>query len=493
MRVNLNFKDFLERTGKTYRSIDSRAALVKVNDCWKIGLLVLRFSADNVKTVEMRHEELKQNWGKKTSTAHFEIALDAMDIAKFDSLREDLKIGGYRNSKLGLAAELGYSMDLLCLESEFPSYSGYFLEKESEWPCFCKSEGKHLEELYKSKEIEKELWDLGLVVGNRAEVYVLIQKILEVANYRQGIGFNLLVYAPLLAKIERHIRYDNSSCTIGIQFHEAFDSELRLSGNLENRQRNRQIKKTFGPLSPSSQGSKELSPYLRLWEQTIELKGLTSNDYLNIQLLHRIPENLVIDELQKAGSSLVKPINLVPATNPLVAALQRFVGEDLSSYLKLESKIDRPQDKFELKICKILGLCGFSVAKLGGTGFDVLKDKGEPKVERGKCNILAYLEKRNCLLVVECTKNLPEDRDIRGTQDACATLQEEVFQGTGLILQPILFVEMAVTTYDKNVGGVRIIDVKDVGDLTNCLSRGENLEQLFLKFFIASSPSVLEI
>lgn len=490
MRIKLNFEDFLKRTEKTYQSIDSRAALMKVDNSWAVALLVLRFSPEDTGMVEAKYKEHEQKWDKMVSTAHFAIALDAIDPDKLSSLRDDLKAGKYRSPRSELVAELCHSLDLFSLEGEFSSNSGYFSGKEREWPCFSKSAGKHLEELYKSKEIENELWDVGPVFRNLPVPYVLIREILEIRDYQPGFEFNVLVYAPFLAKIERPERCDNSICTIGVKFHQAFDNELRLSGYLEDGQGGR-TKKKFGPYSPSLQESKDLGPYVRLWESNIELEGLTSNDYLNVSLLHCIPENLVIDEFQKAGSSLVRPMKSLPVINPLVAALQRFVGEDISSYLKFEPRTDRPQDKFELKVCKLLALCRFSVVRLGGTStkFDILKDKRQPKLERGKCNILAYSENRNCLLVVECTENLPEDRDTRKLQDACATLKEEVFQGTNVELKPVLFVE--TVTQDKDLKGGRIIDKKDIEDLVNCLSSGESPEQLFSKFF--ASPSTVKV
>lgn len=489
MRANLNFAGFWERTGKTYQSIDSRAALMKIGDSWKVALLVLRFSPEDTGAVEAKYRALEQKWDKMLSTAHFRIALDAVNVDDFNSLWEDLRKGEYTSRKLGLVAGLcrsllNCSLDLFSLENDFPSHSGY-LPEEGEWPCFSKSEGKHLEELYKSKELRNELWDAGLVFGERPAPYVLIQEILEVRNYQPGIGFNLLVYAPFLARIEQHIKSDNNCCTIGVEFHEAFDNELRLSCYLEDRQHHCQIKNMFGPLSPSSQESRKSSPYLRLWQQTLELEGLASDDYLNIHLLHCIPENLVIHDLQQAGRTLVQPAQLMPTTNPLLAALQRFAGKDLDAYLDLEQKTNRPQDKFELKVCRILALCGFSVARLGGNRFDILKDRNDPRVERGKCNILAYLEKRNCLLVVECTENLPGDKDARRLLDGCATLEEEVFQGTNVELKPAFFVGSAMTE-DKDLKGGRIIDAKDIDDLTNRLSSGESPEQLFSKFFVSS-------
>jgi hypothetical protein len=93
--------------------------------------------------------------------------------------------------------------------------------------------------------------------------------------------------------------------------------------------------------------------------------------------------------------------------------------------------------------------------------FDILEDKGEPEVE---------------------------DRDTRRLQDACATLKEEVFQGTNVELKPALFVE--TVTQDKDLKGGRIIDKKDIEDLVNCLSVGESPEQLFFKFFV--SPSIVK-
>jgi hypothetical protein len=487
MGTKLNFEDFLKRTEKTYQSIDSRAALMRINNSWAVALLVLRFSPEDTGEVEAKHKDLEQKWNNMLSTAHFKIAMDAVNFREFNFLCDNLKRGEYKSSKLDLVAELrhsmpGYSLDLFSLEEEFPSYYGFLLEKEREWPCFSKSSGEHLEQLYKSKEIENELWDAGLVFGNGLGRYVLIREILEVRDYQPGVGFNVLVYAPFLAKMERDVN-------IGVKFHKAFDNELRLSGYLEDRQGGR-IKKRFGPYSPSSQESKDSGPYLKLWESPIELEGLTSSDHLSMFLSHRIPENLLVNELYKAGSSLMQPGKLAPAINPLAAALQRFVGEDISSYLKVEPRIDRPQDKYELKVCRLLGLCDFSVVRLGGTRFDTLKDKNDPEVDRGKCDILAYSENRNCLLVVECTKNLPEDRDIRGAEDACATLQEEVFQGTNVELKPAFFVERVVTQ-DKDLKGGRIIDAKEIKDLINCLSSGESPEQLFFKFFV--SPSNVEV
>ena len=495
MGTTINFKEFLNIARGSYNSIDLRCAAAQVNGIWQNGLTILRFSYKSKQEIQKEQQKIEGKWGK-VDTNKFKILLSALDIDNFGLVCKVAEEGQLTPPITPIGIQLDQQVDLLSLQTEFPSVHGWIEEK---CPTFQVTSGKHLDNLYTDEELTKSLWDLGFITESGGkEAYEVIREFLEIRYYQPGTGFSLLINAPLYAYLRRglDIERENNQCGFMVEFHKNLANNLEVSFVMHDERHEPRLKSKQGPLEVSVEESEEMDGDLRLWSKQIRVPEITTDDSIQVTLLLR-SLRIIIDHFHYRARDLLKPKEkLEPIQNPLVATLQRFCHPQhtINDYLERKEG-DRPQDRFEQRVTRFLNLCGFSVVRLGGgTGddrFEILKDKLESKVQRGTADILAYSEKLKSLLLVGCTLEIPSSDDIIKLKEGIIILRSELFKNSEIRLIPLFFADMPEFE-SKEREEVKILCKSDLQEALNDLLKGQQVEEIMFKYFLPSQ-SIVEI
>lgn len=487
----MTLREFLQWTKGSYKSIDVRCAAAQVEDHWQNALTIVRFSHKQKTKIEERHQQLLSKWGE-VGTSRFKILLSAFDISQLELICDAFSNGKCPAfSATSVEIALGQQVDIMSLKTEHTNVASFVQERE--WMALSPMMGNHLNNLYSDSGIKKSLWSIGFVAESTdREAYEVIGEFLEV-DYQPGTGFNLLVVAPLYARLEMDFKVESNGCEFKVAFHRCFDKSLEVDVVVRE---DRQLKYKDGPFSVSAGESEDMDGDLKLWTKRVQVPKLTEMDSVQISLLSINPR-LILQSRTRRVRDLLGMKGIDPAQNPLLSALRRFfLGKERiheRDYLTTEDG-DRPQDTFEQKIAKLLNLCGYSTARIGHIKeLEILKDKTSSS-DRGKADILAYSERVNSLLLVECTKEIPRQDDVFKLKTAATVLQHEVFDGTSVRVIPLVFTDVPQFEI-KETAGVRLLNSRDIDGIFSDVLMWQKVDQITFKYFLPPplSTSVDEI
>lgn len=490
MAISISLKELLNAVRGSYKSIDARCAVARVNSIWRNGLAVLRFSYKPRQEIQKEQQQIERKWGK-VDTDKFKIFLSALDIDNFELLCKVAEGGKLTPPVTPIEIQLDQQVNLLSLQAEFPSISGWIEEK---WPTFEVTSGRHLNDLYTDEELQKSLWSLGFIGETRGrEAYEVIREFLEIKYYQSGTGFSLLVNAPLYACLRRGLDLERQSnqCEFAVEFHKNVATNLEVSFMMYDERHEARLKNKQGPLKISVQESEEIDYDLRLWSKHIKVPEITIDDSIRITLLLKRPRTIIDHSYYRVRDLLRPEERLEPIRNPLVATLLRFCCSEHSVNEYLERKEgDRLQDRFEQRVTRFLSLCGFSVIRIGqDPRFEILRDKLEPKVQRGTADILAYSQELKSLLLVGCTLGIPSSDDIIKLKAGITILQSELFKNSALRLMPLFFSDMPELDIREREG-VKILCKPDLQEALNGLLKGREIEEIMFQYFLPSQSTV---
>ena len=323
------------------------------------------------------------------------------------------------------------------------------------------------------------------------DLYPLICDLLEI-DFAPNVSVDLVVAAPFYAAIE-HVDFGEQRCKIRIKFHKDIEA-LEVNAVVRRGEQYNSPLRDRARSIVNLETSEESGEYMRLWTEALELPDARPTDYLYVSLVQTKPSALDIDNLSYATQISRFLESKEPAKAPLLAALRQFLTEnELEQYLtepteapSLYRKGKRdPSATFELGVTWLLGLCGFSIAWLGQTKHEALKDG---KVTRFSTDILGYYEAEDIAVLVGCTIGVPKDDDIDNLKSVRKVLLDEVFKDTRTQVKPFVF-SAAPELGNKDRDGVKLLDAGDIRGILNYVRQGEVPRTLSNYFGFPFKPS----
>lgn len=480
--------EFLSRLEGVYKSIDVRIAAVKSIDIWHNALMVIRFSCMPYEEIKKQQNVLESKWGK-VHTDNFEIEMQAFPFKNLESLSQRLNDGKWSLLEIDKSEEdliIGRGIDLLVLEGRFEKY-GYTRRDSIVWPCFEATAGLNLVLEITSGESGKycSLLDndkLQSEVKSKTviDVYTLISELLEV-DFHKNLNFDFIVNAPFYAIIE-NVDFVGQKCKIQVNFHKDIKA-LAVSAVVRRGERDDTPLRDKARSLIKPEEAEELGEHMRLWKKEFDLLNATSSDYLSCNLIQTEPSALDIEKPSYSTQIIRYLESKEPAHVPLLAVFSRFCSLDqLEKYLTRPGEIRPPSPKkvssaFEGFVLWVLGLCGFHSVWLGWTEHETLK---EGKIEHLRLDILAYYERRNTLLLVQCTIGRP-DQDIDIVNSIKQKICTETFKDTNIQIRGFIFSSQLVVDSAKQLGekgGVKIFGGVDIKNILNCIKKGNMRDAL---------------
>ncbi len=472
MSTTMTLNEFLQHVEGVYQSIDVRTAAVKSNGVWQNALTVIQFSCEDPKDIRERQDNKKAQW-ERIETSNFRVAMAPCHIDLLENLidffaKRSLPFYGPDD------VHFDRSINLLSLVGHFESY-GYTKRKAGPFPFFEAYDGRYCP-LLKEDQLQREIKSQTLY-----EAYELIRELLEV-DFHKDLAFDLIVTAPFYAHIE-HYDFGEQKCKVKIKFHKDI-KDLAVRVTVRGSDQDDAPLKDKANSTMKLDESNELDNGMMLWSKDFELPNATPNNYLGVNLIQTNPTALDVEKISYPRQIKDFLESKKHLKNPLLAAFRRFCSEeDLESYTANPGKFQPPSPKkpssaFEGAVSWILALCGFKPIWLGWTDLETLQ---EGKIQHLRLDILAYYEKENTLLLVNCTIGDPA-ADIDRLNSIRHKLQVEVFKGTSVQFRPCIFspqpkVDIAKQNGDKV--GVTVFGAEDMQRILNHLKVGNSVEALY--------------
>lgn len=421
-----------------YHTIDVRAALLKHEDRWRSICVAIRLNSESAESASQKFQELQERYGKLEAKP-FQILQYCFLFQEFDSmvaaLKEERLLLGNRIIPLDKA------IDILSLPGRIDLWLPHSVRPRAalDWPV-----------LRASTQLSN--WDTfhRLLQGNREilrcvemsgyhDPYSAIRHLLEI-DFGSGSPATLVVEPAVPARLEvvRVITKPKDRVAIDI-FVMAHQAAAKLCCTVRHERRDpeqRLVRQQAFSLNPG-----QAEGTFRRWIGSVELEsaegGWSDDDWIYLEVVHE-----EIGRLYSQGyrfRELLRP----EERNPLFVALTKFCPwEHIKGLLESPDIVQPPRDVslkqkgrlFEVSIQWLLSSLGFRSVWLHG--YEKLK---EGEFDYGSIDCLAYHDRENVLLLVNCTTGPPDPHEINRQLELEHLMLRKVFYNTTVRLKSVLF------------------------------------------------------
>lgn len=461
--------EFVELFNRVYRTIDIRAAMLRVDEEWQAIYVTLRMHMAGPNVVKQCFRSLTAQYGKVESP-RFRIVQHCFPFSELEQLVRDFSEGHLALTECKIL--FPSKKDILSLMGQVPYFRRSANKPEiTNWPVLQASmplptADKAHGWLLNDREIQR-----YAELAGYADSYSAVRQLLEVdfENSRTPLlQFELEVPARIDSISARRIGANALQLKIVSTAHNALSGLLCTVRPISQVSRNRPLKQEVIPLNRSSP-----KDCLRKWTGVAEV-SLSPDDYVDVELTYK--------ELGRLCFQSIRPIELlqVEERNPLLCALTFFCPFDtVKDLLERPHVTQAPKNislknkgnLYEVSVQWLLAGLGFRAIWLHG--YESMKAE---KYDYGSIDCLAYHEFKNILLLVNCTTGPPDPHEINRQMELQSRVHAQAFENTTVRLYSVLFTASHRPPETQEVStdrGVRIFYREDVSKLLALIERGQ--------------------
>ena len=449
-----SLETIIKQLQNTYKNIDIHAIrfLDKTNNKWYCAFLKIHFTKMEEKSVNNEYFEIEQISGKFDKD-ELKIEHECRRIDDLESILFELK-----NNKIIIKGkEVDFINSTLTKQLEDNKFS---IDQEN---------------AYKSQISESYDYRIFTInFTNGYGIYTILEKYVDLKKYnidsatefsayldinKMNYLHNIVFIFPLYYKIKQSIvkddNIDNYNKVIDcIQIHKNIlkDVKIKLDGTVNGR--------TFSKICQLSVPNNNQELIKSYFYSNIEI---SPSDYFNINIL--IGQLNAIKNYQLNGSEIIekRPNYNIYIQQDIKSLLQGF--KLFKAFEKFNYQVDTDRKYVEF-VYNLLTLLNFSVINLGyfGKNYEQMMDK---KI-RYSADLIAYKEKINTLLVIDCTLSIGTIEKVDKLINTSNYLKKETKDN----YSPVVFANecSSIIKTQAKENGVIIIDRNDIDEICNSIN-----------------------
>ncbi len=465
---------FIKAFGKAYQTIDLRAALIKNEEQWRIVNMIIRIKLASEDVIRQAYQ--KHTKGRAIDTDKFKIIQRCLLFSDFEHLLVGISEG------LIELDELRIVFDPLKQIAELSGYLKFFMKSENkpailDWPILrvsrsLSSQNPYYGTLQKDADILRHVEIAGF-----QNVDLAIKNMLGVEDYTAS-SINLTLDLDVPSRVDSIAAskkdYNDATFKVNASTHSALTDIMcnvytwRSSAD-----------KKFMQSLLLQKG--RLVDNIQEWTGTFAINDtLDERERVEFQLLYKPLGHLIAQDYH------VNELFNMEVRNPLFAALSLFCPDDQLNSLLISPKrkliaVSKKSEKlYEVSIQWLLTCLGFRTVWLHKFEKLIIDNH-----LYGTVDCLAYHDRKNILLFINCTLAAPSDKELASYREVQRYFEENVFRNTAVRLHSVVFTDAASPSMLINKDAldfdiVRICYREDTSRLLELVKKG--YEHRFIDF-----------